>query len=191
MKTILTILALTLSSFGIAQNTYLKISQDYKTSISYPPGTKFELKDSRGYIVLNENASVFTFKIDQAYTLNVFPTYKKEMDTYNLTNGKIELVSNGDYMNNTRHQKDFYQSNGVFLENSIYTDSEANPKETNVFLEFSNGTTFSYEDGKVSATLNGKEVTVMGTYLIYSDSGIIKISYNPKNKELWWTYELK
>lgn len=189
MKIIITILVLAISSFGFSQNTYLKISEDNKMSVSYPPGTKFELKDSRGYIILKESDIELVYDINGIYTLQVFPTYKKETDVYNLINGKIELVSNKEYMDSIKHKKDAYQSSGVSLDNTIYTNSLVNKGETNVALEFSNGVNFRYTDGKVFATLNDNDVEVKGNYLIYSESGVVKISYNPQNKELWWTYE--
>jgi hypothetical protein len=44
MKTIITLLIMAVSNLGFAQNIYLKISEENKTSVSYPPGTTFELK---------------------------------------------------------------------------------------------------------------------------------------------------
>ncbi|GAA4817279.1 hypothetical protein [Litoribaculum gwangyangense] len=172
-----------------SQNTYLKITEDDKISVSYPPGTKFELKDNLGYIILKESDTELVYKIDSDYTLEVFPTYKKDKDVYNLTNGKIELVSNADYMNAIKHKKGAYQSYGVSLDKASYMDSTVKKGETNTVLEFSNGVVFKYTDGNVSAIWNDEEVEVKGKYLIYSDAGVVKISYNPKNKEMWWTYE--
>lgn len=189
MKTIVTILLLTASSFGFSQNIYLKISEKDKLSVSYPPGTTFELKNDQGNIVLKDIDSVLVYKIHSPHTLEIFPSYKQGKDIYQLTNGKIELVSNLDYMNSIKHKKGYYQSNGVTLLKSTYTKSSVNENETNVALEFSNGVMFFYKDGKVSAKLNDNEVDVKGRYLVYSDSGVVKISYNPKIKELWWAYE--
>lgn len=183
------IISMIISISAKSQNTYLKISEDDKTSISYPPESKFTLTDSNGYVVLKNTSKPLLFKIDKAYKLEVFPSYKIESDVYNLTNGKIEVVSNADYLNAGKHKKGAFQSYGVSLDKTSYIDSSVKKGETNVVLEFSNGVIFKYKDGKITATLNNKEVEVKGHYLIYSDSGVVKISYNPKNKELWWTYE--
>jgi hypothetical protein len=186
----LTLIILMLMTFSIqSQNTYLKISEDNKTAVSYPPDTKFILTNANGYIILKESDTPLVYKIDGAYKLEVFPPYKKESDVYNLKNGKIELVSNKEYMDSINHKKGAFQSYGVSLDNTIYTYSTVNKAETNVVLEFSNGVVFKYTDGNVFATLNGNDVEVKGQYLIYSESGVIKISYNPKNKQVWWTYE--
>jgi hypothetical protein len=129
------------------------------------------------------------YKIDESYTLTVFPTYKKEKDVYNLINGKIELISNAEYIIGIPHEKSVYQSYGVSLDKTTYSSSTINKGESNVVLEFSNNVVFYYTDGDVRATLNSIDVEIKGKFLIYSESGVVKISFNPKNKDLWWTYE--
>jgi hypothetical protein len=189
MKTIITLLIMAVSNLGFAQNIYLKISEENKTSVSYPPGTTFELKNKHGYIILKESETPLIYKIDESYTLTVFPTYKKEKDVYNLINGKIELISNAEYIIGIPHEKSVYQSYGVSLDKTTYSSSTINKGESNVVLEFSNNVVFYYTDGDVRATLNSIDVEIKGKFLIYSESGVVKISFNPKNKDLWWTYE--
>ncbi len=64
-----------------------------------------------------------------------------------------------------------------------------NVTDSNVVMEFSNGIVFTYADGKCNASLNGTYADVKGKYLITTEFGLIKISYNPKNREFWWVYE--
>ncbi len=189
MKTIVILLMMMLCSLGFTQNSYLKISEESKSSVSYPPGTKFELINSNGDIILKETEIPMVYNIAESYTLNVFPPYKKETDVYSLTNGKIELISYDNPMNPANHTKGGYQSNGVSLDKTTFTNSEINKGQSNVTMEFSNGVIFNYADGEFNATLNGETVDVKGKYLITTVFGIIKISYKPSNKEIWWVYE--
>lgn len=189
-NTIALIIIIISSLASHSQNVYLKISEDNKTSVSYPPGTTFELTNKHGEVILKDTEKPLVFKIDEPYTLYIFPEYKTEKDVYNLSNGKIELVYNADYINSIKkHKNRKYQSYGVSLNNTSYMASTTKKGETNVTLEFSNGVVFKYTDGKVTATLNDQEIEVKGKYLIYSEDGVVKISYNPKNKQIWWTYE--
>lgn len=192
LKTIVSLIVLVILAYQLqSQNIYLKISEANKTSISYPPGTKFELKNNQNYTVLKEGETPLVFKIDEPYTLYVFPDYKSGKDVYNLSKGKIELVSNEVYMNAIKtHKQESYQSNGVTLDNTYYSASTIKKGETNVILEFSNWVVFSYLDGNVTAIINNDAVDVKGNYLIYTKEGVVKISYNPKNKQVWWTFEL-
>ncbi|GAA4961498.1 hypothetical protein GCM10023315_06910 [Algibacter aquimarinus] len=191
MKSILIIIGITCCNFCFTQNTYLKITENNKTSISYPPETKFVLKNKEGYYILKESNTPLVFKIDEPYTLDVFPDYKKEKDVYNLTNGKIELIYNPSYDSNYIENRVKHESNGISLVKTTFTNSTLNEEESNVIIEFSNGVIFSYTDEKVVAKLNGVSLHINGKYLIYSDSGIIKLSYNPKSKQIWWVFEPK
>lgn len=190
MKTIFTILMMSLVYLGFSQNTYLKISEDNKASVSYPPGSKFELKNKHGYIILKESDTPLVFKINETYTLDVFPTYKLKKDIYKLSDGKIELVSVAKYMNHLENGKAKSTSHGVTGE-KIITNSKTMKGFKNIVFKLSNGITFQYTDGKYNAFLveEGHYLHIEGKYLIKSKLGTLKLSFNPKNAETWWVFE--
>lgn len=192
MKTLVTLFILTISSFVCAQNLYLKISEEDKTSVSYPPGTAFELKNKHGYIILKSSETPLTFIIDEPYMLTVFPSYKNEKDVYKLNKGKIELVSNKTYMNHIKHEKQKFHSKGVTGEKNI-TNSKTIEDNKNIVFNLSNGITFQYKDGKYNAYLNDPEnyLNIQGKYVIESELGTLKISFNPRNGETWWVFDPK
>ena len=188
MKTIITILMMNITYLGFTQNTYLKISEDNKISVSYPPGTTFELKNKHGYIILKQSSTPLVFKIDEPYTLDVFPTYKSKKDVYKLSDGKIELVSNAEYINHVKKEKT--ASHGVTGE-KIITNSKTIKGFKNIVFKLSNGITFQYTDGKYNAFLVEEQnyLNIEGRYVIRSELGILKLSFNPKNAETWWVFD--
>ncbi|MGC1203802.1 MAG: hypothetical protein WA839_02830 [Flavobacteriaceae bacterium] len=189
MKTLVTILILTLSSLAFTQNLYLKISEENKMSVSYPPETKFELKNKHGYIILKESKIPLVYKIEEPYTLTVFPSYKNEKDIFKLTNGKIEIVSNKEYMDSIKNKNKKISSHSVTGE-KIITNSKTIKGFKNIVFKLSNGITFQYTDGKYNAFLVEEEnyLNIEGRYVIKSELGTLKLSFNPKNAETWWVF---
>ena len=57
-----------------AQKTYLKIVQDGHATY-YPPGTRFQLKNPHGYIILKYSETPRVENIDGDYTLIVSPNW--------------------------------------------------------------------------------------------------------------------
>jgi len=190
-KQILTFILLIFLTTTFAQNTYLKITQKDTLSISYPPETKFELKNKHGYIILKNNNTPRIFKIEENYTLLVYPSYKSEIDVFELTTGKIELIK-AKYYKKGKFNLVTYQSNNETAEFTI-SDSESIKNSKNLHFKLSNGMTFKYTDGKYNAYLNTEEnyLNIEGKYYIESKLGVLKISFNPNNGEIWWVFEPK
>ncbi len=79
-------------------------------------------------------------------------------------------------------------SNGVYIYRERFFSYD---KETgyDTSLEFNNDVVFYYRDGEAKAYQNGKDLKIKGKYLIYTNTGIIKLSYNPRNKEIWYVFD--
>ncbi len=170
---------------------YLKISPTKSESISYPPSTPFELKNKNGFLVLKNNDQPKSFSIDEEYTLTVYPTYKKGIDTFQLSSGMLELVNKeSNYANGLSKNNYTYESNGLSMSSEI-TKSTLKESDFNAKVVFSNGIIFHYEDGKFYAKQNKENLDIKGKYLIYFEGGVIKLSFNQKSGEIWWVFEPK
>jgi len=193
MKIIITLACLILSVSGFAQKTYLKISRSKKTNdyVMYPPGTKFELKNKHGYIVFKNSDKPGKIEINENYTLYVFPDWKSDTDVYKLTEGKIEKILTSTY-SNTQLKEASIKTHEVIAEYSV-RDSKKLKDKKNLKFELSNGITFEYNDGKYKAYLHQEEnyIDIEGKYLITSDLGTLKLSFNQKNGQVWWVFEPK
>lgn len=170
-----------------AQQTYLKITFSNQKSLSYPPKTKFELVNNQGDTILTENQKPQKKLVDKDYILTIYPTYKQKTDVIKLSNSQVELVEITT-MNTNHFGK--WSSNGVEGKYTVSDSMKQNGKK-NVVLTFSNGIVFTYTDGDVKAKLNNTELVIKGNYVIYSEIGIAKVSFSPKNGETWWVFEPK
>lgn len=199
------------------EHRYLKIKLADKTEISYPPGIGFIAEDQSGKTILNAKFlnEMDEFIVKTSITLWVFTTWNDEPDTYELTDGKLIMetsnyVYNKDYdfgafkkrKKNTPHKKEIKDENrpdenygarrgaskGVYTIKERFFDYDTD-KGYDVSLEFNNGVIFYYRDGKAEAWQNGKTLKIENKYLIYTELGILKLSYNPKNKEIWYVFE--
>jgi hypothetical protein len=190
---------------------YLKIILENQHEISYPPGTSFVAENREGNAVLNLKLleELKEYKVTEPITLYVFTSWNVEPDTFELTNGKLVMaISDYAYDHNTNY--DFKRtrrghsnkkeksveslgawrgsSNGVNIINErFFSYDEMTGYDAS--LEFSNGVVFYYRDGKAEAWQNGKELSITGKFLIETSTGIIKLSYNPSNKEIWYVFE--
>jgi hypothetical protein len=184
-------LILTLAWIGNAQKTYLKItnSEIGEDVIMYPPGTEFELKTKEGYIIFKNSGDEGVIDITEKHTLYVYPSWKDSTDVFVLTDGKVEKVLTSTYQDSHEHSDTNKLKNNGITASSKVTDSKTLEGKKNIEFKLSNGITFNYTDGLYSATLGDKNLTVKNKYLIYSDLGILKLSFNPSNGEVWWVFE--
>ncbi len=191
LTTFLTFLITVISFQGFAQKTYLKIHKgtDAKDVIMYPPGTIFELKNEHHYVVMRYSETPRTYLIDGKYKLVVHPTYKKQKDIYYLDSGKVELALTANF-GKTNSIQDNYASNGITAEVDI-TDSNENKGYKNLVFKLSNGIVFNYSDGKYNASLNGMYLDIKHKYIIASELGELRLSFSPKNGEVWWVFKPK
>ncbi len=174
---------------GQAQNTYLKIYEDYnnKKVKMYPPGTQFELKNEHNQVVLKANERPSIYDIDGSYTLIVYPSYKSGKDIYKLNKGRIELALTKDF-GKSKRKGIYIDKNKVTAHKSI-TNSKQLTGQKNLIFELSNGIIFTYTDGKYLAKLDGKYLNVTNKYIVRSKIGILKLSFNPNNGEVWWIFD--
>lgn len=192
------------------ESTYLKIELSQKT-ISYPPGTPFLAQDSQGNTILNlyELKQVAVFEITIPITLYVFVSWNDAPDVYKLSQGTLSLQpskihkkevsstkktvpkdhfsrpSDGDYERKSSSKT--VHSNVYLIKKQFFGYDEKTGY--NVSLEFSNGITFLYRDGKVNAWSDGKSLQIKNKYIVSALGGELKISYNPKTQKIWWIFD--
>tara|TARA_R110001632_G_scaffold43376_1_gene109949 strand:- start:100494 stop:101081 length:588 start_codon:yes stop_codon:yes gene_type:complete len=191
MKTIITTIILLLSIGINAQNTYLKIHKDdtLENTISYPPGTEFELRNEHNYIILKDNKTPRIFEIDGNYKLIVFPSYKTEKDVYELTKGaKVELRLTKKFEKPANENIFYIDENSLKSEKKV-TDSTIKKGKKNLVFKMSNGIKFQYTDGTYFATYYDEYIDVVGKYVIKTKTGTLKLSFNPNNGETWWVFQ--
>jgi hypothetical protein len=193
MKTLITLLIAWLSFTMHAQKTYLKIEKDstLESVIMYPPGTEFELKNKHGYTVLKDNKTPRIFEIDGNYQLTVFPSYKKGKDVYYLEKGAKVILETVRLQKDQKSNSYSYSNASNVKFDADITDSKTKEGMKNLLLTLSNGIQFEYKDGQSKATLNGKPLTFEGKYVVKTQLGTLKVSFNPKTGEAWWVFEDK
>lgn len=91
MKTLITSMLLFLTMTIYAQETYIKVNKGADV-IYYPPGTKFDLKNPHGYIILKYSQTPRVEEIDGYYEMVLNPNSKKK-DIIKLQKGdKVALI---------------------------------------------------------------------------------------------------
>lgn len=182
-----------------------------ETVTYYPAGTTFlagnSKKMSADYYP-NEGRAFFKGDVQ----LTIYPSYRKDKpEKLSLENKIVKLYFTdkaataagfGDNnktwsMENHAPQKierpvdkstSFSSANNLSAE-KVVTKSEIKTGEYNVTVNFSNGIIFKYEDGKATATLKDKDLKVKGNYLVATEMGLLKVSFDSGNAELWWVFE--
>ncbi|MDT0559148.1 hypothetical protein RM697_10835 [Ichthyenterobacterium sp. W332] len=191
MKTLYTLIALMHIVTLNAQNTYLKITKSNKANdyVMYPPGTKFELKTKEGYIIFKNSDNPGVIEIDEAYTLYVYPNWKDDSDIYKLSEGKLEKILTSSYYK-TDLKRHITKLNKITAEYTV-TDSKKREGKKNLKFKLSNGITFEFNDSKYRAYLYEEEnyLNIEGKYLIESELGTLKLSFNTSNGIVWWVFE--
>ena len=190
-----------ISSIANAQSRYLKItlSETAHDNVSFPPGTKFELKNNNDELVYSHVDSANTFVITKKHKLVVYPNWKQTTDVFHITNGKIEQIDTKDFGKRSTKKTVKYGSktytynpdkytNGLSMKKTLEV-SEANPNVFNATFKFSNGIVATYRDGEFKAKLDGKDLIVGYKYFIYMETGIIKLSFRPSDGETWWVFD--
>lgn len=195
MKKLVIILSLLLSGIAFAQPTYLMIFENDEdlSRITYPPGTSYELRNEEGDLIFNETNYSGDFKISKPHTLTIYPNWKDDPDVYELTQGKLVIAKTekffDDHKSEDKKTKSVYQSYGVTLDEKFLSDSETLEGQKNVRLIFSDEVVFDYIDGEARAYQNGKKLNIVGKYLVYSDNGVHKISFNSRTGTTYWVFD--
>lgn len=192
MKTITTYIFLMIVTTIYGQQTYLKVQKDTnpKNTVSYPPGTEFELRNQHNYIILKDNKSQRVFPIEGKHTLVVFTSYKKKPEVIHLNTGaKVELVLTKNFTKNfSKSTRVHTDEHGVTATTNI-TDSKKLIGKKNLFFKLSNGIQFTYKDGKYNAMLNDTYIDIKGKYSIKTKLGKLMLSFNPDDGQIWWLFE--
>lgn len=190
MKLYFTAVLLLIGTITDAQNAYLTIVQGDRVQdqVSYPPGSTFAVYNTNQDQLFNTLNAPKTFTINQPLTLIVNPTYKSTADTLALSSGSLIYSNAPRYGTHSKLTVIGHNSHGVTV-NKTLTNSENFYGLNNVVLEFSNGVIFTYNDQTVFATLNGKSLKIEGKYLIYSNLGVHKVSFNPHTGKVYWVFE--
>lgn len=207
LTTLLWISAILLSIANTTDHHYLKIEMENNQTISYPPETGFVVEDDKGNTILSpkELKHKGTYEISSPITLYVFVSWNDVPDVYEMSRGTLSLnktdysykntygrAKKGENYGKSKSATDYGawkgNSNGVYLMQERYFNN-GDDTGFNTSLEFSNGVIFYYKNGEASAWQNGNTLIVDGKYLVQTPEGVLKISYNPSNKELWWVYE--
>ncbi|WP_299213326.1 hypothetical protein [uncultured Dokdonia sp.] len=193
------------------ETSYLKIKLDNQKEISYPPGVGFIAQDADGNTVLSpsELETIKVYEVQMPITLFVFTTWNDEPDVYEISSGTLSLgetdidynpdttytygrAKKGETYGRTKKGETYgrstMMSNGLSMTRARYFANDAKTGY-NASIEFSNDVIFYYRDGAVSAWQNGKDLEITGNYLIKTNKGIIKLSYDPSDKELWWVFD--
>ncbi|TBN04814.1 hypothetical protein EYD45_06015 [Hyunsoonleella flava] len=190
-KFLLVVTYLLFATSGYSQKTYLKITKSEQTNdyTMYPPGTKFELKNKHGYIVFKNSDTPGAILINENYTLYVYPSWKNSPDKFKLSEGKVEKLLTS-HFSKSKVKKHLTISNGVTAEYTIHK-SDKKPNKKNLKFKLSNGITFEYYDDKYYAYLNKKEnyLQIKKQYIIESEIGTLKLSFNPNSGIVWWVFE--
>ncbi|AXG71694.1 hypothetical protein KORDIASMS9_03951 [Kordia sp. SMS9] len=217
MKKILITFMLAVCTLGMQASeldnrSYLKIELNEQEYISYPPKTDFLAKDVDGKVILNPSTleKLKVYAIEKPITLYVFPSWRDEPDVYTLKSGTLYMKkTDRDYTKVAKKQKhspsnDHFSrptdgseqqkaskrmtSNGVYLVGKRFYDYDAK-NGYDVSLEFSNDVVFTYKNGFVNAWQYGEELVIENKYLVKTEQGTLKISYNPKTKKVWWVFD--
>lgn len=189
-------------------HAYLKIELHQKT-ISYPPGTPFVAKDVQGNTILSmyDLKQVNVYEITKPITLLVYVSWSDTPDKYKLNKGTLSFVNTNTSLkkvqiSNKIPSKDHFKnvskeaSNNEQVHDNVYLIKKqyfSYDEETgyDVSLQFSNGILFLYRNGKANAWKGGKSLPIKHKYIIQTDQGALKLSYNPQTQKIWWIFDKK
>jgi len=211
-------LFLCLPAFLLAGNSITFVINDLETDeekvIVYPEGTTYEVVDEEGKAIppVEKEGGAFTYKAEQI-TLLVYPIYRPDKaDDYSLTSKRLRVFETNRDAKRQGYAKNWTESVIVInrghdekyvsrpygvetaykksaeLQKKIVLASEERPGQYNLKLYFKNGVEFHYQDGEATASLNGKPLIVEGKYIVHTDQGTAKISFNPDSGKTWWVF---
>ncbi|MEM9888275.1 MAG: hypothetical protein AAF849_20445 [Bacteroidota bacterium] len=165
--------------------------------LEYPESTTYEITDQaskKASAIQEEKGMVYEKGV---YKITVFPTYKESPDHYEIAAEQIHVLRIENHNDPIElHQKveatfDYGRYNGAVKIDKLLVKSKQYPDEYNCIVSLSNGIVFSYIDRKVAATLGDKILSIEGKYIIDSELGVAKISFNPKDGQVWYVFEEK
>lgn len=193
MKFIITLSVALFTMAVQAQDSFLTVinPSEWNSELMYPPGTKFELKDKAGKVLVSDKSPRGTYDVEAPATLTVNPSWRDKPDVFYLNSGSLKLrepIRISAEKGSTKKQNKSSFNHGVSVQKELFP-SENYFGLKNVKLTFSNGVVFTYTDGKYKATLEGENLEIKGKYLVYSKLGVHKFSFNPSSGIVYWVFE--
>lgn len=204
MKTILLITVMMLSQMLLAQGDYLKITLDENREINYPGDLKFQILDEQGRELVNQDSIQEEYEATEEVKLKIFTTWNEKPDVFTLKPENSVQIARYDYKEDRERNKMSYSTYDEswydYQQGDWNNDQEkvrpvqkvfmqtADGKQNNATIKFNNGIVFSYQDGVASFTRNGKELEYTGRYILTTEKGQLKISYNPYNTEFYYVF---
>lgn len=163
------------------------------TDISYPPNTKFELYDSNNILIYTQEDLPQQYEITSLHRLVLHPSWRETEETYRLEKATLVLnyfdaeywMGSADQLQTDQPEKS--HSDYITAAKTL-SKSLLNENKYNLTLTFNNGLIFSYVDGQTEAIWEDKPIEIQGRYVIKSELGTYKISFNPANGETWWVF---
>lgn len=195
MKTIVFCITAVVFSLPLFAQDYVAVVAMDDVTYYYPEKTIFRLYDSKNEVTLIEKDKPIEVSGDYRLEADVF--WKDTPEIIKSNGGSLAIYFkennyfkslNGDKASKKR--KVYGVAYNAPREKSRdFSPSKEVPGTHNVSFAFSNGINVSYADGVVIANQNGRPLQVKGHYIIYGKEDILKLSYNPKNKEVWYYFE--
>lgn len=211
-------LLLWLPAFLLAGNSVTFVINDLNIDdekvLVYPAGTTYKVLGENGQPIppAQQDKGALAYEA-RNFQLLVYPSYRPDKaDEYSFADKRLrvfetprdakrqgyaknwqegEIVLNhgedNKYVSRPYGVETAYEKSAQ-LQKKIVLASEERPGQYNLKLYFKNGVEFHYQDGEATASLNGKPLIVEGKYIVHSDMGTAKISFNPETGKTWWVF---
>lgn len=193
------------------------LSTDDEKVIVYPAGTTYKVLGENGQPLppAQREKGALTYEAG-SFQLLVYPSYRPDKaDDYAFANKRLRVFETPQDAKRQGYAKNWQENEivinhgkdnkyisrpyglekkykkGAELRKKIVLASEERPGQYNLKLYFKNGLEFHYKDGEVTASLNGKPLIVEGKYIVHTDQGTAKISFNPETGKTWWVFTKK
>lgn len=182
-----------LSKIAIAQNSeYLLRVNTERQEFIYPPNTNFILQNEAEQNILDfkklKRLRSYNVNSENPVTLYVFNYWNDEPDVFEISSGVLlaEKVENQFMDINEDEEASNEFKNGLEIKKKTFFESNDG---YGVSIIFNNGVIFYYRDGKATAWQNGKQLEMAGNYIIPSAEGIVKLSSNPDNQDIYYYFQ--
>lgn len=213
LGTLLPTLSIAGNSVTFVINDLAKEVNDEQVLV-YPEGTAYKVMQQSGELLspTEREGGALTFAPGK-FKLMVYPSYRPEQaDEFTLVNKQLRVFETPwdakrmGYAKNWKEGKIILNhddgtqyisrpyavertySNNELLQKKVVAASDERPGRYNLKLYFKNGLQFHYIDGQARAELDGEPQIVEGAYIVHTDLGTAKISFNPENGDTWWVF---
>lgn len=189
MKSQITLAALFCTQIVLAQDYYSISNAGGNLTMYYPRTVVFEIVDGDSARAIN--AKDIEQPITGDFMLSIQVPWKSEKEYLNTGREQITISK----ITHTEHSKG--RSKSVNPSPDITPEEISRSVENsstfagrkNLNIRFSNGLTFSLQEGKVEASERGIVLPVQGNYLVRYSEGLLKISFDQETGETWYVFE--